>query len=157
MMIYLILTQWVNVKLKKSWGDNDSVDMKTFQHDYLATTSTSSPRWLGWPRMSCWRWPSVCPPAPTTSTTWSARNPSLRGLVSCRWHIIMLIDILVCSGFMFVLVNSEVTEEREELLYDELSLVAELGGALGLFLGFSFLTVWDLAEAVLGVINKYMK
>ena len=56
-----------------------------------------------------------------------------------------------------VLVNSEVTEEREELLYDELSLVAELGGALGLFLGFSFLTVWDLAEAVLSVINKYIK
>ena len=65
--------------------------------------------------------------------------------------------ILVCSGFRLVLVNSEVTEEREELLYDELSLVAELGGALGLFLGFSFLTVWDLAEAVLGVVNKYMK
>ena len=61
------------------------------------------------------------------------------------------------SGFRLVLVNSEVTEEREELLYDELSLVAELGGALGLFLGFSFLTVWDLAEAVLGVVNKYMK
>ena len=70
---------------------------------------------------------------------------------------ILVLDIPVCSGFMLVLVNSEVTEEREELLYDELSLVAELGGALGLFLGFSFLTVWDLAEAVLGVINKYMK
>ena len=65
--------------------------------------------------------------------------------------------ILLFSGFRLVLVNSEVTEEREELLYDELSLVAELGGALGLFLGFSFLTVWDLAEAVLGVVNKYMK
>ena len=71
--------------------------------------------------------------------------------------IIVSIDILVCPGFRFVLVNSEVTEEREEILYDELSLVAELGGALGLFLGFSFLTLWDLAEAVLGVINKYMK
>ena len=74
------------------------------------------------------------------------------------WIIsINVLYIPVCSGFRLVLVNSEVTEEREELLYDELSLVAELGGALGLFLGFSFLTVWDLAEAVLGVINKYMK
>ena len=35
------------------------------------------------------------------------------------------------------MVNSEVTEEKEEYLYDFVSLVAEFGGALGLFLGFS--------------------
>ena len=34
--------------------------------------------------------------------------------------------------------------ETEELIYPWQSLVAEFGGALGLFLGFSFLTIWDL-------------
>ena len=33
--------------------------------------------------------------------------------------------------------------ETEELIYPWQSLVAEFGGALGLFLGFSFMTVWD--------------
>ena len=33
--------------------------------------------------------------------------------------------------------------EREELIYPWQSLVAEFGGALGLFLGFSFMTIWD--------------
>ena len=33
--------------------------------------------------------------------------------------------------------------EREELIYPLSSLVAEFGGTLGLFLGFSFMTLWD--------------
>ena len=33
--------------------------------------------------------------------------------------------------------------ETEELIYPWQSLVAEFGGALGLFLGFSFMTIWD--------------
>ena len=33
--------------------------------------------------------------------------------------------------------------EEEVLVYSFESLVAELGGSLGLFLGFSFMTVWD--------------
>ena len=41
--------------------------------------------------------------------------------------------------------------------FSPLTFFTVMGGALGLFLGFSFLTLWDLAEAVLGVINKYMK
>ena len=33
--------------------------------------------------------------------------------------------------------------EKEELLYPQSTLVAEVGGSLGLFLGFSFITIWD--------------
>ena len=33
--------------------------------------------------------------------------------------------------------------EKEELLYPSSTMVAEVGGTLGLFLGFSFMTIWD--------------
>ena len=33
--------------------------------------------------------------------------------------------------------------QREELAYPLLSLVADVGGVLGLFLGFNFLMIWD--------------
>ena len=35
------------------------------------------------------------------------------------------------------------TIERDELLYSLNSFVAEIGGILGLFLGFSFMVLWD--------------
>ena len=34
--------------------------------------------------------------------------------------------------------------EREEEAYPARTLVADLGGALGLFIGFNFLMIWDL-------------
>ena len=37
--------------------------------------------------------------------------------------------------------------ETEELLYDFSSFIAEVGGILGPFLGFSFMAIWD--EAIL--------
>ena len=55
------------------------------------------------------------------------------------------------------MVNSEVTEEKEEYLYDFVSLVAEFGGALGLFLGVSFLTLWEFVEPALLLISKHIK
>ena len=39
--------------------------------------------------------------------------------------------------------------ERESLLFSLESLVAEFGGTLGLFLGFSFMALWDGAEMLL--------
>ena len=41
------------------------------------------------------------------------------------------------------MVTTEVTVETEVLLYTWQNLVAEFGGTLGLFLGFSFMTLWD--------------
>ena len=40
-------------------------------------------------------------------------------------------------------VSNSTMVEREELIYPLSSLVAEFGGTLGLFLGVSFITLWD--------------
>ena len=39
--------------------------------------------------------------------------------------------------------KTEAFEEKEALVYEFESFVSEGGGALGLFLGFSFVMVWD--------------
>ena len=41
------------------------------------------------------------------------------------------------------ILSSNVKVETEELIYPWESLVAEFGGCLGLFLGFSVMTIWD--------------
>ena len=53
--------------------------------------------------------------------------------------------------------NNEVLEKTEVLVYDTVSLIAEFGGALGLFLGFSFLMVWDLSAPFVIVAYNRMK
>ena len=52
---------------------------------------------------------------------------------------------------------TEGREERELLLYGFVSFVSEFGGALGLFLGLSFLSLWDVIENVSTRFNKYLK
>ena len=47
--------------------------------------------------------------------------------------------------------------ETEALVYTVESLVAEFGGTLGLFVGFSFLTLWDVVELVVGFIPTLVK
>ena len=42
------------------------------------------------------------------------------------------------------LVSSDIRVETEEFLYSWVSLVSDIGGSLGLFLGFSFFAAWDL-------------
>ena len=44
--------------------------------------------------------------------------------------------------------------EAEQLVYPLGSLVAEVGGLLGLFLGFSFVTLWDGIEHLAGILLK---
>ena len=45
--------------------------------------------------------------------------------------------------------------ETEELIYPLSSLVAEFGGTLGLFLGFSFMAVWDGLHWLTGLFARY--
>ena len=42
--------------------------------------------------------------------------------------------------------------ETEKLVYTLESLVAEFGGTLGLFLGFSFMNLWDVVEIAVGYV-----
>ena len=51
-----------------------------------------------------------------------------------------MLVVLNTSPFMLV--------EREDLLYTLESLVAEFGGTLSLFLGLSFMTLWDGVELI---------
>ena len=47
-------------------------------------------------------------------------------------------------GYMFGFSTNTVTVKQEAYLYPLSSLVAEFGGTLGLFVGFSFLTLWEI-------------
>ena len=51
---------------------------------------------------------------------------------------------------MFTWYNRYTTIEKEELLYPSSTMVAEVGGTLGLFLGVSFMTIWDGALWIKG-------
>ena len=55
---------------------------------------------------------------------------------------------MYCRDFAFGInfVSTDVRIEREVAIYPLLSFVSELGGSLGLFLGFSFLAIWDLID-----------
>ena len=47
--------------------------------------------------------------------------------------------------------------ETEELLYGLSSFIAELGGTLGLFLGFSFMAIWDGMEEITKIFAKQIQ
>ena len=44
--------------------------------------------------------------------------------------------------------SKTVTRKMEVWMYPIESLVSEFGGALGLFLGFSFLMIWDIVKVI---------
>ena len=60
----------------------------------------------------------------------------------------------VTSYFGLWYVTTEMTVERSSLVYPLTSLVAEFGGTLGLFLGFSFMMLWDGAILATEVLHK---
>ena len=49
---------------------------------------------------------------------------------------------------VFILPLCQVRTETEDWVYPGLSFIAEFGGALGMFLGFSFYMFWDCGEMV---------
>ena len=79
-------------------------------------------------------------------------------LTPCRYTKYEISSDLL-KGFMegfgvgMSLSSTEITLEEEEYIYPLLSFIAEFGGALGLFLGFSFLTLWDLGVFTLTLIR----
>ena len=50
--------------------------------------------------------------------------------------------------------NGVVLVEKEEEIFPFQSFVAECGGCLGLFIGFSFLLIWDISQEIF---NKMLK
>ena len=67
-------------------------------------------------------------------------------------------DTYQTNGYQLITLkfpDNEVTIETEVELYSFISLVSDIGGALGLFLGFSFVMVWDEAEGVIRKMRKY--
>ena len=46
------------------------------------------------------------------------------------------------------LASTDLRIEKEEYVYPALSFIGELGGSLGLFVGFSFLTVFDFFDFI---------
>ena len=55
-----------------------------------------------------------------------------------------IVDSTSGQGIMFGYSSNSLTLKEETLLYPFESFLAELGGSLGLFLGFSFLTLWEI-------------
>ena len=65
-------------------------------------------------------------------------------------YILLGEQIFKSPNYQFDLwaVSSNTRVETEELKYPLSTLVAEFGGTLGLFLGFSFISVWDNFETL---------
>ena len=60
-------------------------------------------------------------------------------------------------GFQLSFAKTEALEEREALVYEFVSFVSEGGGALGLFLGFSFVSGWEVFEIFIAAVYKQRK
>ena len=56
--------------------------------------------------------------------------------------------------FLISFSTNVLTVLKEQYVYPMDSFIAEVGGALGLFLGFSFMMVWDLIQFVLASVKK---
>ena len=50
--------------------------------------------------------------------------------------------------------SNSMSVSEEVYIYPITSFLAEAGGALGLFLGFNFMMVWDFIEAIILMVSK---
>ena len=73
----------------------------------------------------------------------------------------VLTDLMKGLGVGFgvgvVFPSTEITLEEEDYVYPLLSFVAELGGALGMFLGFSFLMALNFLHNIILTTIRYRK
>ena len=58
------------------------------------------------------------------------------------------------STFELNFVSSMIEKQVEILTYDITSLVSEVGGSLGLFLGYSFADIWTFSKWITSVIGR---
>ena len=92
------------------------------------------------------------------------RIPDITNITGCKpncvnykYDIMNIKPIWAISGKEIILtitwLKNELIVETEKLAYDELTFVANFGGALGLFVGFSFFMLWDLMIMILNMIK----
>lgn len=67
---------------------------------------------------------------------------------------VQVLDKKNSSNVFLRMAKSKISFKKELLVYDEVSLVSEIGGALGLFVGFSFLNVADLVSCIFDVLKE---
>ena len=60
-------------------------------------------------------------------------------------------------GLAFLFSTNSLTLKEEAFLYPFTSFLAEFGGSLGLFLGISFLTIWDALLKLFSYILQFKK
>ena len=68
-----------------------------------------------------------------------------------------IVDSTPGQGIMFGYSSNSLTLKEETLLYPFESFLAELGGSLGLFLGFSFLTLWEIVLKLPRVFSNFCR
>ena len=66
-----------------------------------------------------------------------------------------MISSLFMLGYNYV--STDIRYEKEAWVYPVVSFIAELGGSLGLFVGFSFLTFWDCLDFLLVKYNYQLE
>ena len=58
-------------------------------------------------------------------------------------------------GLGFIFGDTSTTIRKEYYIYPLISFISDLGGSLGLFVGFSFFMLWDILIELVLVISKF--
>ena len=58
---------------------------------------------------------------------------------------------------MIQMASTELRIEKEAYVYPAISFIGEFGGSLGLFLGVSFLTIFDIFDSIVKIFEYFKK